>query len=443
MTSSFRATVFRFVVLLGGLALLGAGCVRLPPGKGPKLTVWGAFDDAQTMEPLLQAFEKSQKKTRATVEYKKISPSGNYEEILRTQLAESRGPDILALHVSWLPRWAGALLPAPPELVPVRAVKEEFVDTVGSDVILGGRVYGLPLFVDSLALYYNRDLLSAAGFGQPPKTWSDVHEVVRRTTKFNPVEAGQIDRHGIALGTGRNVNRSPDLLSVLMLQNGAAMVDENGAIVFGRDEHAQEALRFLTDFANPTKDTYTWSLASDYSIDAFAEGEAAMMVNYSYHRPTIRLKNPRLNVAVAPLPQVEGAKEEDRLTYAGYWVFAVSKQTANPQAAWEFVKFLTSAEPADTYLTQSGYPPARNDLVDALKDDPDIGVFAEQALIARTWPQPDNRVVDRLFTEILDDVVAGRDTVEDALRKAAEQIQAAAAARESGVPEGLSPVRRR
>lgn len=388
--------------------------------------MWGVFDDADTMEPLLRAFESAPKRSRVRVEYRKISPPDQYEEILSTALREGRGPDIFLLHSSWIPRWERTLLPAPTDIVPLRAVREEFVDTVAQDLVSNGRVLALPLFVDSLALYYNKDLLNAAGVARPPRTWNEVHDVVRRTVRFNPNEPGQIDQHGIAVGTGRNVNRAPDILSTLFLQNGAVFHDASGAIAFGDDERARQALRFLTDFANPAKDVYTWQPASDYSIDAFAEGEAAMMLNYSYHRPTVRAKNPRLNFSIAPFPQLDGGSAQDRATYASYWAFAVSRQSPSAQAAWDFVRFLTAEVSAREYAKQSGYPPARRDLIDALKQDPAIGVFAEQALSARTWSQPDNRVVDRVFTEMLDDVVVGRDTVETALRRAAEQIQAAA-----------------
>lgn len=428
--------LLRFGLLLGSLALLGQGCVRTAPGPAAQLTVWGVFDDADTMQPILDAFKKAQGRSRTNVEYRKISPPDQYEEILSTALREGRGPDVFLLHASWVPRWTGALLPSPTDQVPLRSVQEEFVDTVANDLVINGRVMALPLFIDSLALYYNKDILNAAGIARPPRTWNEVHDVVRRTVRFNPAEPGQIDQHGIALGTGRNVNRAPDILSALLLQNGAAFYDSEGNVAFGTDERGKQALRFLTDFANPAKDVYTWQLTSDYSIDAFAEGEAAMMVNYSYHRPTVRAKNPRLNFSVAPFPQLEGTRMQDRSTYASYWVFAVSRQSPNPQAAWEFVRFLTSEAAARDYLKRSGYPPARRDLVTEFQQDPTIGVFAEQALYARAWRQPDNRVVDRVFTESIDDVVSGRDTVEGALRRAADQIQAAATA--LGVRAGSS-----
>ncbi len=420
--------LFRFGVVLLALMFLGAGCSRgrLVTNRGT-IIVWGAFDDLETMKPLLDIFQKEFRGVK--VEYKKISPVDTYEQILLRALAEGRGPDVFLVNAAWLPRWQGALLPAPEKLLPVRDVREEFVDAVVKDVIIGDRVLALPLYLDTLALYYNKDILNTAGFARAPKTWDEVQTAVRRLTMFNAEDPAQIERHGIALGTGKNVNRASDVLSALMVQNGARMVNEKGQPAFGADPHALQALQFYTDFANSAKDVYTWNLRSDYSLDAFAEGDAAMMINYSYHRPTIRLKNPRLNFDVAPLPQVEANNPANPpTTYANSWVFAVSKQSVVPKEAWEFVRAITRKEPSRQYLAASGYPPARRDLVADLINDTALGVFARQSLLATTWPQPDNRVVDRVFAEAMDAVISGQDTVEGALRRAAEQITAAAVA---------------
>lgn len=427
----------KITAVCGALALVGAACGRAPSGKKPVLVVWGVFDSAESMRPLIQAFENQQGGAR--IQYKKISPVDSYEQQLISALAENRGPDVFLVHASWLPRREGTLLPAPVELLPEKAVRDEFVDVVAKDFVRDGRVLGLPVFMDTLALFYNKDLFNAAGVARAPRTWQEVHEVVKKLTRVNDTEeAGKIERHGIAMGAGTNVNRAPDILSILMLQNGARMLDEDGLPAFGKDPNALQALTFYTDFANPAKEVYSWNLRSDYSLDAFAEGEAAMMINYSYHVPTISAKNPRLNFAVAPLPQVEtGNRDNPPKTYASYWAYGVSKNTTAPVEAWNFVRFFTSFDSSRQYLEQSGYPPARRDLVAQLQNDARIGVFAKQALIAETWQQPDNRAVDRVFTEALDAVVSGQDSVEGALRRAAEQVETAAKAlqQQRGAPD--------
>lgn len=424
-----KKIMIKFAVLLGSLALLGAGCGKTnqTPNRSP-ISVWGVFDDAETMRPFLQGFTNTEV-PGARVDYKKKSPVDQYESELTNALAENRGPDVFLIHSSWLPRWKNRLLPAPVELLPEKQVREAFVDEVGKNAISQGRVLALPLFMDSLALYYNKDIFNAAGIARPPKTWLEVMEIVKRTTKFNPVEQNQIDQHGITMGAGKNVNRASDILSVLMMQNGVDILDNEGIPSFSENADAVRALQFFTDFANPNKDIYTWNQRSDYSLDAFSEGEAAMMINYSYHMATIKGKNPRLNLGIAPLPQTEtGNSDNPPKTYAGYWLLGVSKQTTNPDVAWRFVKYMISTPQARQYLEKSGYPPARRDLISELQSDARIGVFAGQALYASSWPQVDNRLVDKLFTEAIDQVVSGQDTAEGAMRRAGEQLKAAAKA---------------
>jgi len=414
----------RFGVVLGAIVLFGAGCgksTNQTVSKTP-INVWGIFDDAETMQPFLQTFSNTEL-PGAKVQYKKQSQVDQYEEYLLSALAENRGPDVFLIHSSWLPRWKKKILPAPTTIITEKQVNEGFVDIVIKDVISGGRVYGLPAFVDSLALYYNKDIFNTAGVTRAPKTWQEVMEVVKRTTKSNAVEKSQIDQHGLAMGTGKNVNRASDVLSILMMQNGVTMLGEDSLPAFGENADAVRALQFYTDFANPIKDIYTWNEQSDYSIDAFAEGSAAMMINYSYNIDTLKAKNPRLNFGVASLPQVETGGTP--VTYGGYWLYVVSKQTTSPDTAWRFVKFMTNTVQARSYLEKSGYPPARRDLVQELQNDARIGVFANQALYAKSWSQADSRLVDKLFTNAIDEVVTGQDTADGALKRVADQLKAA------------------
>ncbi len=416
-------------VAAAGLALFGASCGKQSETrKMPPITVWGVFDDSEAIEPFLREYSSLNGGSKVT--YKKISPVDQYEQQLLQAFAENRGPDVFLINNAWVPRWKNALLAAPAEFVTEKRVNEEFVDVVSKDFITGGKVLGLPLFVDSLALYYNKDIFNDSGIARAPRTWEEVMQVTERVTRFNAEETSQIDRHGIALGSGKNVNRAPDILSILMMQNGVKMTDEKGLPVFGESDDAVRELQFFTDFANLQKKVYTWNQRSDYSIDTFAEGEAAMMINYSYHMATLRLKNPRLNFAVAALPQLDQPGSGTKMsTYASYWGMVVSRQTTAPEAAWRFISYMANVENSRKYLSVSGYPPAQKELVNELQNDARIGVFAKQSLYATDWEQADSRVTDRVFTEAIDEVVSGVDTPENALRRAAQQITAATNAR--------------
>src|SRR3990167_874728 len=83
-------------------------------------------------------------------------------------------------------------------------------------------IYGLPLSVDPFVLYYNRDLLSAAGMAQPMGYWDEIYAAATKLTKKDA--ALNITQSVMALGESRNILHSKDILSLLMMQAGTAIV---------------------------------------------------------------------------------------------------------------------------------------------------------------------------------------------------------------------------
>ncbi|MFH1354438.1 MAG: extracellular solute-binding protein [bacterium] len=413
---------FRFslleLVIFSLISLTALGCQTQDPNAGiganVNLVVWGLWQESADMEPIIAAF---QEETGVNVTYKKIASVAEYEKKLLAALAERRGPDVFVIHHTWLAGKLGLMSPAPADIIDERALREEFVDVVADDVIRDGQIYTLPTSVDTLALYYNKDILSAAGIARPPATWLDFQQVVEnitRTTRF-----GTVAQSAAALGTAGNINRAADIMQLLLLQSGQTILDPAKGTASLADEIGERSLTFYTDFANKSKKVYTWDLQQDYSIDAFAEGATAMMLNYSYHIPTIRAKNPRLRFDIAPLPQISDGKV---INFASYWPYAVSNQSPAPTAAWRFVRYLTNAESAQALNEASSTPPARRDAVVNLIRDPTLGVFAEQSLTAVTWPRIDIVAIDTIFNTMIDDVVTGAATPIESLRRAEGQL---------------------
>src|SRR4030043_2137707 len=117
---------------------------------------------------------------------------------------------------------------------------------------------------------------------------------------------------GASIGTVKNINRGSDILMMLMLQTGAEMINlKRGEATFDEQVSAGgqmyqpglNSLQFYTNFADPSKKSYTWNNYLDYSIDAFSQGKSAMMINYSFHISTIKAKQPHLRFGIAPVPQ--------------------------------------------------------------------------------------------------------------------------------------------
>lgn len=181
----------------------------------------------------------------------------------------------------------------------------------------------------------------------------------------------------------------------------------------------ESSLRYYTDFANPNVKTYTWNNSQHYSIDAFVEGRVAMMFNYSHQAEVLNQKAARLNYAIAPMPQIS---EIDIKTYANYWAAAVSNKSTVSNEAWKFVSYLASREGASSYLARTMRPSARRDMIDLQKNDLRLGVFANQALTAKSWYQIDNFAIESIFAEMTEDVNFGRLSVREALQNAESKV---------------------
>jgi ABC-type glycerol-3-phosphate transport system substrate-binding protein len=432
---------------LAVLVLSGQGCgssgtaAPASASKPVTLTYWRVLDDGDAFDQIIQGYRALH--PNVTINYRKLRLD-EYERELLNALAEDRGPDIVSLHNTWIRSYQAKLLPAPsqvklafrevqgiqknqvwvektlPVITPAQ-VKTQFVDQVGRDVVIKGQssdpkagivdqLWGLPLALDTMVLYYNKDILNAAGIPTPAQDWAEFQDHVKRMTQY---DQGKLVKPAAGIGTSRNVERSFDVLSLLMMQNGAQMTDANGLPTFNRTPSnlqreippAVEALIFYTDYANPSKEVFTWDDAQPNSFDAFIAGKTGYFFGYSYHQPRIRAQAPKLNYGIAAIPQIDPAA---KVNYANYWVEAVSRKTPNPDLAWDFVQFAANAERAKTYLAKTGKPTALRSLVNEQLTDPDLGVFASQVLTARSWYSGINvAATEAAFHEMIDSTLEG------------------------------------
>jgi len=411
--------VFITIVLI--LRNIGGG------GSTPvKLEFWGVFDDRNAFDKVITDFKAQN--SNIDIEYRMFTFE-QYEQGFVNALAAGTGPDVLMIHNTWLPKHGDKFLPLPPDVpdkknpFTIQSFKDQFVDVAYQDLVYNNtQIYGMPLYVDTLGLYYNKDLFNSAGITRPPQTWEEVNADVRLLTRTD--QSGNIIQSGFSLGTARNINRSTDILMGMMIQSGVQMTsaDQHSA-TFGSGidgQHVGEiAVQYYTDFANPRNPNYSWNDSQHYSIDAFTEGTLAMMVGYVHNSQVIRSKAPRLNFAVAPMPQ---ASLNDIRNFANYWAVAVTSKSAHPVEAWKFVNYLASREGVTTYLNATKRPSARRDLIDLQRNDPDLGVFAVQALSARSWYQADNIVIETIFADMIDDVNFNRLPIRDAVSRAESRV---------------------
>lgn len=457
-----KITKIFILALLVPLALSGCGLKQGNIGAMSELNepitlkYWRVFDGEDAFKEIIQAYREIH--PNINIEYRKLRYE-EYEDALLEAWAEDRGPDMFTIHNSWVNAYASKILPMPASLrLPYVAERDKrtgevekadyrqvatwspndirtgFAEAVYQDVVREGEVMGLPLSVDSLALFYNRTMLDNAQITAAPKTWLEIKEAVKRLTLQD--EAGDIVQAGIALGTADNINRASDILSLLMMQNGTQMVDASGreamfhkASSFASDKSyrpGMEALRFYTDFALPSKEVYSWNEESPEASEAFVQGKLAMMLGYAYQLPLIRAQGAKINLGVAEAPHINQDGTDamgSKVNVASYWVETVSKKTKDENYAWDFLMFAAGDEQAIKYLNKTRKPTALRSLVNEQAGEYDIAPFANQVLTAKSWYQGKNpQAAEEVFREMISLVIEGKSTAEEAIDYAAGKV---------------------
>lgn len=431
MLSSKKTKIFSFFVLAFFFVSSTAIQFCSSPQKAQPITLtyWRPFSDKSDFDALIAAYKKI--KPNVTITYQKLTYA-EYEDKLLTGFSLDKGPDMFAIHNDWLPKYKQYVAPMPAKFMSLTQYKNTFADVATKDFVDSSGIYGIPLSIDTLALYYNKDHFDQANIASPPKTWKEFTDDVLQLTKMDST-GSNILRSGAAIGTGENINRSMDILSLLMLQNNTQMTDDaRTKATFDNPLQTQEgntsypgrdALQFYTDFASASKEAYTWNPQMDYSLDAFAQGNASMMINYSFQAQRVRDIGHDLNFDVAPAPQVEGAIEHDqKVNFANYWGEVVSSKSQHQQEAWEFLQFISSKENLASYLKTTKEPTSRRDMINDQKNDPDIGVFASQVLTAKSWYKPDATQADNIFVDMIKSVNLGTAKVDEAIQTAVQRM---------------------
>lgn len=447
------------------LILTGAGCFGGSTGSSVSseeitLKYWRVYDEKDDFDAIIDDYEAIHPNVK--IEYKTLRPE-EYETELIKALAAGEGPDIFAIPNAKLAEYSDFLRPMPDKLnvsylvtkgtlrketslearqestPSLKTLRDNFIPVVLDDVVLPyqpdpdveatDEVFALPLSVDTLALFFNRDLLNAGGIANPPTNWTDMNEnVVPKLTKIN--EKGEVVQSGIALGTVDNVDRASDILAVLMMQNGTEMTDDRGRVSFQLIPEGTEdgifpgldAVSFYTDFANPTKKVYSWNNTFPSSLEAFANGQTAFFLGYSYDIPLIEAAAPKLDYGISALPQIAGTGTQ-KVNYANYWAEGVSKRSENPDYAWNFIIFATDEENVGSYLASAHKPTALRSLIETQLEDEELGVFASSLLTAKSWYHgQDADAMEKALRDLAKTILQGTDEPEKAISQAAKVV---------------------
>ncbi|MBI5614280.1 sugar ABC transporter substrate-binding protein [Candidatus Gottesmanbacteria bacterium] len=377
----------------------------LASNKEVTITYWGLWENDATVKNVIAGFESKNPKIK--VKYLKQSQK-QYREKLQAAIARGDGPDVFRFHNTWVPMLKNDLLPSPKTGMTAQEFSVSYFPVAKNDLVAGSTIFGVPMMIDGLGLYYNEDLFASAGV-KPPTTWEELLSIIPKLRVSNGTS---MTTAAVALGTTNNIENFSDIVATMMMQNGADLRNPTS-------KEAEETLVFYRKFADPTDPVYTWNESLDNSIYAFAMGRVAMIFAPSWRAFDIKemskAGNPRLRFKIVPIPQLPG----NTVTWASYWVEGASSKSKYPDQAWKFIQYLTSKEGETKLYTDAsrnrlfGEPYSRVDLSGSVTGDDYVEAYVKQAPSSKSFP-----LASRTFDNGLNDKLSKY--LEDALNAVAK-----------------------
>lgn len=389
------------------------------------VVIWGTLPK-ESMQKALVAIAQTNT-TLKDVSYLQKDPATLTSD-LAAAIATGVAPDLVLASQEELRALAKFIMPIPSGTLSASTFTNSFVDGATIFAAQDGH-YGIPFLIDPLVLFWNRSIFSNSGIAKPPATWEALTGLVPNIAVLTPTR--QITHGLIALGTYNNVHNARGILSSLFLQTGVPLsfYSANGTLAANLGVTAssgsppgQTVLGFYTQFADPSKVSYTWNASLPDSEQSFLVGDLALYLGYVSRARYLRVANPNLNFNVAPLPQPATARVKS--AYGLIYALMIPRGAKNAIGAYQVAAALSNSAEQEIAATATGLAPANMSVLATAPADPISAVAYTEALYTRGWLSPAPADTDAVFSGMIGNVVSGRLTLEAALSSAERSLSA-------------------
>lgn len=431
-----KKDVFRYV-LMGVFIALAVGAVIVfatfqggggsddPRTLGPgQVVMWGVFDSRVTAELLEEA--DGAVGGLEQVKYVEQDKRTFYEDFLEAT-ALGQGPDLIIVDQSTIYPLLDKITPLTFEQYPQQDYKNAFIE--GTEVYLQNGVLAIPFAIDPLVMFWNRDMFTNAGVAQPPAFWDEFNSLSQQLTRID--NNLNVLKSAVAFGEYRNVTNGKAVVSALLQQVGTPITFwEDGELETamrrsGSNDGSSSAIRFYTDFSNPSKTVYSWNRSLPSSRDQFVAGDLAIYFGFASEASTLVRLNPNLNYDMVLFPQISdpnGRGQTLRKTYANIYAFVVPTTSRNKGGAFNVARRLSSAGAQNVMSGKYGFAPVRRDSLAQPSSVTYWDVVYKSAIISRTWIDPNPAGSDRSLQKMIENIQSGVDGISGSLKLAEDEI---------------------
>jgi len=439
--------------LLTSLALVGAACApAAAPGGGgqaagvpakpvepaSKVVFWHAMGGANgdAVNRMVEGFNKSQSKVQVEAIFQ-----GTYDDSLaklKTALASNSAPALIQVYDIGQRFMidSGEIVPMQDFIDRDKFDTSDFETAVVNYYKVPDKLYSMPFNASSAILYYNKDAFKEAGLdpNKPPKTFDEVLESAKQLTRGS----GNEKRYGFGISI------YGWLFEQWMAVSGGLYADQGN----GRDGRATKIVynddkgKAIIDwwkagidggyFFNPGQAP----TGNDLAAQSFDAGKVAMYVESTARlRAHITNAQGKFEVGTAFYPRPNNAPADGGNIIGGASVYILkSRPPAEQQAAWDFVKYVTSAPVQSQWQSDTGYYAIRKAAYDEAPSKEWASKYPQfLTAVEQIRAAPANRftqgAVIGVFPEArarvqkaVESVLLGQETSQAALNAAAEEI---------------------
>ena len=428
-TSPFQIVLLAVFVVLGiaGIiifAMTSSGGATEDVGD---VYLWGTYPE-RSITTFLHDYGMEDRRT-TTVQYTQKDPKTFYDDLAQA-LAAGQGPDIVITDHSHIEKLESMFSVIPFEAFPARTFIDAYIDASTTSFIKNrGQETGIraiPIVVDPLVMYWNRDIFARHATPQAPKYWDELFGIAETMTERS--ENGNIIVSGVALGEPSNVLHSKEIISAMIMQAGGDIIVRNQddgkmEVRLARTDAnslspAQSAMRFFTEFANPTKKRYSWNKSMPSSKETFVKGDLAVYIGTASELKEISEKNPNLNFDVAALPQLRGGTNTRLLTTGKMYAVAITKTGKNQTGGFAIAGAMSTGKAGEMLEKELGAPSAQRALLVPNARDPLMTTLRQEAVRMRTWPDPDPEKTEDILFRMVERITTGEDRISESVQRA-------------------------
>ena len=282
----------------------------------------------------------------------------------------------------------------------------------------GGKTWGIPFQRSTIVLYYNKDAFKEAGLdpNRPPGTWKEMADYATKLTKRDA--AGNVTQWGVQIPSS---GFPYWLFQGLALENGVNLMNAAGTEVYYDKPEVIGALQYWLDLINKTKVHPPGIVEWGTTPKDFFERKVAMMWTTTGNLTNVK-SNAKFDFGVAMLP---AGKQRGSPTGGGNFYIFKKSTPAQREAAFKFIKWVTTPERAAQWGIDTGYVAVRADAWDTpvmkqyVTGFPPAAVARDQLPFAKAeLSTHDNQRVTKALNDGLQAALTGTKTPEVAMKDA-------------------------